>query len=300
MVLVNGWFFSMGRYAVFSGCSFTWGQGLWSYCPTDLKVPSVDEYINLGVPVPDVAHYFRCDNRFADLVSNHYHCQSIVKRHNGGTDDENIRFLYEVYNNKVTKHSLLTENVEWENVKFIVYQTTQAYRSPFTFFYKDEEYELFSQPGLQNLDRVQKVIRKGDLQYEDLPNLDIFFDWLIDNNLSVENFEKFHLTHMSQRILDALKYFEFEHNIKTFILCWTNEYPDYFLLDDFAKERLITLQHKEKEFISIESVMNSHPELMILNCPNRIHESGTDAHPSLDCHRMIADSIISKIGNPEF
>lgn len=285
----------MGRYAIFSGCSFTWGQGLWSYCPTELKVPNVDEYIHLGVPVPEVAHHFRCDNRFADLVAHRHDCEPIVKRHNGGTDDESIRFLHEVHNNKVTKHSLLTENVEWENVKLIVFQTTQAYRSPFTFFYKDEEYELFSEPGLQNLERVQKVIRDGGIRYEDQPNLDIFFDWLIDNNLTVENFEEFHLKHMSGRIIDTLKYFELEHNIKTLVLCWTSEYPEYFLSDDFMKERLVKLKHKGNEFVSIEAAMTVYPELEILNCPNRIHESGPDGHPSLDCHRMIADSILSKI-----
>lgn len=289
----------MSRYIIFSGCSFTWGQGLWSYFPTNLKIPTVDEYIQLGVPVPDSAQNFRCDYRFADLVSQHYHCKSIVKRHNGGTDAESLRFIHEVKNNKVTRHSLLSENVEWDNVKYIVFQTTQAYRSPFVFFHKGYEYELYSKPELQNLERIQKINRNSEnniINIEELPNIDIFLDWLIDNNLSVENFEKIHLDYMSTQIKNTLKHFEDEYNIKTLIVCWTDEYIHNFLNDIFTNDRLVRLNYKGSQFVSIERAMKSYPKLRIAYDTEKIHDSGPDGHPSLACHRMIADSIISKIG----
>ena len=33
----------------------------------------------------------------------------------------------------------------------------------------------------------------------------------------------------------------------------------------------------------------------ILNDDETVHESGTDGHPSLKCHRVIADSLIQKM-----
>jgi hypothetical protein len=299
MGLVNGWYFKMSRYIIFSGCSFTWGQGLWVYSPTKLKVPNVVEYIDLGHPIPFEADDFRINNRFANLVANHFGCWEIVKRQNGGTDEESLRFLHEVKNNKVTRHSLLTENVEWEGVKYIVFQTTQAYRSPFVFFYKGNEYELYSEPGLQNLERVQKINRNSEnniIDIEELPNIDIFLDWLIDNNLSVENFEKIHLDYMSTQIKNTLKYFEDEYNIKTLIVSWTDEYIDNFLNDTFTNDRLVRLNYKGNEFVSIEKAMKAYPNLEIINDTEKVHDSGADGHPSLECHRMIADSLISKIG----
>lgn len=52
--------------------------------------------------------------------------REIIKRHNGGTDEESIRFIDEIKQNNVHKHSLLTENVIWENVNYVIFQTTQA------------------------------------------------------------------------------------------------------------------------------------------------------------------------------
>jgi len=286
----------MGGSIIFAGCSFTWGQGLWSYCPSDLKIPTVDEYIEQGHPVPEEAEHFRIDNRFANLVGNHFDCKSIVKRHNGGTDEESIRFINEVKNNWVTEHSLLTVNVHWDTVKYIVFQTTQAYRSPYTFFYKDEEYEIFSTPNLQNLERVQKVIRHDNaVNYEELESLDLFFDYLIDNNISFDNFQKTFIEFQKNQIKNCLKYYEDTYNIKPLILCWTNEYVPLFLKDSWCRDKMVKLKYNNQDYHSISDLFRVNNKFEILNDKETIHKSGTDGHPSLKCHRLIADCIIEKI-----
>jgi len=295
----------MGGAIIFTGCSFTWGQGLWSYCPSDLKMPTVNQYIEEGYGVPDVGEFFRLDNRYASLVSNHFHSREIVKRWNGGTDDESIRFIEDVRKNWVTRHSLLTENVIWDNVRYIVFQTTQPYRSPFTFHYKNKEYQVISEPGMHNLERVTEIIRWTDedcpecdnniKQSIDHPNLDIFLDWLIDNNLSVDDFSEIHLTHMSNRIKECLKHYEETYGIKTLILSWTDEYLPYFTNDEFCNERLVRLKYNSKEFNCIQHLFQENNKFEILNDDETIHETGTDGHPSLKCHRVIADSLIEKI-----
>lgn len=295
----------MGGDIIFSGCSFTWGQGLWSYCPSDLKMPTVNEYIEQGYGVPDVGEFFRQDNRYASLVAKHFYSREIIKRWNGGTDDESIKFIEDVRKNWVTRHSLLTENVIWDNVKYIVFQTTQPYRSPFTFYHKNKEYQVISEPGMHNLERVQEIIRWSDKDCPECdnaiketiehPNLDIFLDWLIDNNLSVDDFAEIHLKHMSGRIKESLKHYEETYGIKTLIISWTDEYLPYFIKDKFCNERLVRLKYNSKEFNCIAHLFQENKKFEILNDDETLHETGTDGHPSLKCHRVIADSLIEKI-----
>lgn len=290
----------MGGSIIFAGCSFTWGQGLWSYCPTDLKVPTVNEYIEDNYPVPEVAEFFRIDNRFAGLVSKRFDARQIVKRYNGGTDEESLRFIKEVENNWVTDHSLLTTNVAWDTVKYIIFQTTQPYRSPFTFHYKGKEYQVFSTPNLRNLERVQEVVYHGEKDgrthsYIEHDNIDIFLDYLIDNNISVEDFEKIHLEFMTNEIKKTLKHYEETHNIKTLLLVWTDDYLHNFLNDEWCNERLVRLNYNNKTFNSIQELFREDNKFEILNDDETVHESGNDGHPSLKCHRVIADSLIQKM-----
>lgn len=64
----------MGGDIIFAGCSFTWGQGLWSYSPTKLKVPTVNEYLK-GAGIPEPADIFRIENRWATQVAMRFHAK---------------------------------------------------------------------------------------------------------------------------------------------------------------------------------------------------------------------------------
>ena len=288
----------MGGDFIFTGCSFTWGQGLWSYCPTKLKVPMVNDYL-AGAGIPEPADIFRTENRWATQVAHKFYAREIIKRHNGGTDEESIRFINEVKNNNVNRHSLLTENVIWERVHYVIFQTTQAYRSGFCFHQNGNEYRIFSESNLENLERIQKIKRDKDgyINYEeDVPGgIDVFLDWLIDNNYTVEDFEKLHTKYMSDEILKTLKNLEEEHNIPTLIVCWTDEYLPYFLNDEFASKRLVKLKYNEKEFNTISCIIEEYNELEIQHDSNTLHDDGGDGHPSLECNRIIRDAVIDKI-----
>tara|TARA_Y100000389_G_C17342984_1_gene454358 strand:- start:37 stop:954 length:918 start_codon:yes stop_codon:yes gene_type:complete len=283
---------------IFAGCSFTWGQGLWSYSPTKLKVPTVNEYLK-GAGIPEPADIFRMENRWASEVAQRLHSREIIKRHNGGTDEESIRFIDEVKGNNVNRHSLLTENVIWEKVKGVIFQTTQAYRSGFEFFQNGSEYCIFSESNLKNLERVNKIKRDnlGNINdVEDVDNgIDIFLDWLIDNNHTVEDFEKLHTEFMSNKILNKLKNLEKEENIPTLLICWTPEYLPYFLNDKFASERLVKLKYNGKEFNTISCIIDEYKELEIQHDSNTLHDDGGDGHPSLECNRIIRDAVLDKI-----
>ena len=139
--------------------------------------------------------------------------------------------------------------------------------------------------------------KDGYINYEeDVPGgIDIFLDWLIDNNYTVEDFEKLHTKYMSDEILKTLKNLEEEHNIPTIIVCWTDEYLPHFLNDEFASKRLVKLKYNEKEFNTISCIIEEYNELEIQHDSNTIHDDGGDGHPSLECNRIIRDSVIDKI-----
>jgi len=299
---------------IFTGCSFTWGQGLWSYCTTKHKVPTVTEYID-GAGVPDAAIRFLERNRWPHIVAKAFKAREIIKRNNGGTDDESLRFINQVKENHVSKETLLTQNVEWDTVKLCVFQTTQLYRSSFYFNYKGEDYRVFSEPSKRNFDRIEKVQITDEngieLQYpiilEETKKFDVFINWLIDNNYSIEEFEKILIDTMCNRIKNKLKELEEKYNIQTLIVCWTDEYVEKILSDDWLSKRLVKIQHDKAlpsdkntivttEYNCIDDAMQYSPELIISkDNKNRLHPSGDDEHPSLECHKIIAESVVNKI-----
>ncbi len=299
----------MGGDFIFTGCSFTWGQGLWSYCTTKHKVPTVTEYID-GAGVPDAGIRFLEGNRWPHRVAQTFKAREIVKRNNGGTDDESIRFINQVKENHVSKETLLTQNVAWDDVKLCVFQTTQLYRSSFYFNYKGEDYRVFSEPSKRNFDRIEKLQKTDEngieLQYpiilEETKNFDVFINWLIDNNYSIEDFEKILIDEMCNRIKNKLKELEEKYNIQTLIVCWTDEYLEKILSDDWLSKRLVKIHHDNNadnctiEYNCIQDLQLYYPELVISkDSRNRLHPSGDDEHPSLECHKIIAKSVVNKI-----
>jgi hypothetical protein len=280
---------------IFAGCSFTWGQGLWSYYPTKWYVPKCWEYTAEGAPIPPAAEEFKEDNRYPGLVSKEFHAKQIVKKTNGGTDDESLRFIEQVRTNVVDKHNMLVTNTDWEEIHTIIIQTTDSYRSPFLFEYKNQKYEIYSSPGYQFLTSLVKVkFEDNVLIHEEQPNFDIFIDWLIDNNLTVDDFQRIHVKKMMDRIEEAFKNLEKEGK-KVLLLSWTNCYLEEIKKRNYFDDKFVKLNYLDQEFDSIHDLMQKYKYFIIDYDDEVIHDSGGDAHPSLFCHQIIANSIISKI-----
>ena len=83
--------------------------------------------------------------------------------------------------------------------------------------------------------------------------------------------------------------------IRDRILCWTGEYLMDFVFDSWLSKRLIKINYFGTNFNTIEEMFFANKELEIRNDPRVIHESGNDGHPSLNCHKHIASSIINTI-----
>lgn len=295
-----------GGWIIFAGCSFTWGQGLWSYCSnTKWYVPTVNEYTSMpdDAPIPRIAEEFRKDNRFAGIVSKKYHANPIIKRWNGGTDEESIRFIDDVKRNKVHPHSLIEVNSEWDNISTIVFQTTQLYRSHFFFHHKGQEYGIRAHPGHHGLSVLDKIIRNENYNeemyanhysLEEQPNVDIFLDWLIDNNLKIEDFQKLHAIQMMDTIENTFKKLEKEGK-SVVLLSWKDDYLDEIKKRPYFDDKFIKLEYMGETFDCIEHLMIKHPSMQIQFDNEKVHNDGGDGHPSLKCHKIIAESLIKKL-----
>lgn len=286
----------MKKYIIFAGCSFTWGQGLWSYLDTDQHVPSYEEWIFEDHPLPPGSHSIRKKLRFPKIVADHFGKTEIVKKINGGTDVESIRFINEVFDTDKIAYHLTDINCDYDDVEYIIFQTTQIYRSPFYFTHKGEKYRIHSEPSGRKLDSLYKIIVDGNFYQEEIrmDSLDVFFDWMVGNDYSVDDFIKIIYDNTVNEIEKCLKFFE-SKGIKTKIFCWQEEQLSRIFDSEFLSNRFIYLKYNGNEYTTIEGLYNDYPELSLANDPSVLHFTGTDEHPSKKCHEIIAKSIIENI-----
>lgn len=271
------------------GCSFTWGQGLWYYYDTNEYIPNTHEYLQNIKPIPQSALDFKNKNNWSGLVSEYFNTSYIMKSLNGGTDYESIDFINKEIFDK-------NEDIEW-----LIFQTTQLYRSPFIFELDGELYAVNSEPNKQNLDEVT-LLSDGKYYGTHIPqkNFDKFYDWAHQNDINPSKFSEFNLLNMADSIENILKKCE-ERGIKTAILCWTDEYLTEILKSKFLCDRFIRLNYQDKKYTHIDDLQKKNLEFFIAKDTKKLHKSGDlsqsrdDWHPSLECHKIIAKSVINHI-----
>ena len=297
---------------IYAGCSFTWGQGLWMYYEgDDVHVPSAQEYTIEHKRIPEQAFKLRKTLGWPQMVSDYLGTEPIVKRYNGGCDEETVRFIEMVFGEPPHHKGMLKENFDLDEVEYIIIQTTQPYRSPFYFDYKGQRYMVKGTPNLRNLDHVNRIAGFGEelftalghliIEEENLP-LEIFLDYLIDNGKTLDDFKHEHIQRWTNELSKILKKY---HDLgkKVYLLSWTDEYLDYIKKDSFLNERFIKLTYKDKVYDCIEYLQvneDKEGERMYIdtenyNNPNR--KPGMDTHPSKLCHKIIAENVIQAISN---
>ena len=271
------------------GCSFTWGQGLWYYHDTNEYVPTTYEYLHNVKKIPQSSLDFKDKNNWPGLVSSHFNTSYMMKSWNGGTDHESIQFI----NTDVFDKN---EDIEW-----LIFQTTQLYRSPFEFEVDGKKYIVKSEPDKENLAEIN-LLADGHYDGLHVPQKDFgkFFDWAHQNKINPAKFCEMNLLTVMDNIENVLKKCE-ERGIKTAILCWTEEYLTEIIRRKFLTDRFIRLNYNGYEYSHIDDLQQKNPQLFIAKDTSKLHKSGDgfpstdDWHPSLDCHKIIADNVINFI-----
>ena len=265
---------------LFGGCSFTWGQGLYFYSDLPkLKYP-LNEFTYKREELTDAHLRFKDIHRFPRLVANHFNTFEIVKGQNGGGEDETFDFFKTAFSSdKNNTPHFTSDRFDYEDIEYIIIQTSQIWRNKYHFVLNGvEEHAMIS-------------ISNNHHGY----NWDKLLEWLIQNNKTVEEIIDEHLKIQYNRFLNEVKFYE-DKGIKVRFLCWEKDLYELVKNNPYLMSRFIVLKYKDKYYNTIREMHDNNEHLKIKfdtdffgsNIPD-------DHHPSMECHKVIAESIISNL-----
>lgn len=251
---------------VFAGCSFTWGQGLYFYSKMstiDYSNPnsySVSKVTNAHKRYKDVL-------RFPRLVANHFETFEVVKQNNGGSDDHSIDFLNHLFDSK------MDTKMYDDEISHIIFQTSELIRNQFHFTYKGVDHTIFLDPKNETLYR-----------------------WMIENDTDFFNLMKMFKEQVFSRIKESFVKFE-QRGIVCKILCWRDDYISLIKSDTFFDGKFINFEYKGETYDCIDYLIKTNKGMSISTDDINLNKVIDDDHPSKECHRLIADSIIKHLEN---
>jgi hypothetical protein len=310
---------------VFTGDSFTWGQGLYFYSNLDdVYYPNECEYIGDKVKI---SHVMYKDNiRFSKLVVNHFNTFEHSKRTNGGSDDISFDFLKLCFDKefyeKFSHLDWLTHRIspdvdclDYNEIDYIIFQTSVTERNSFDFELNIKDVKLTweeKQSIQENPESVGPHFTSDNSLWDvDFWNKDnqtfrisvanpqpvihkLFIEWLMQNNLTLDEWQDSFYKERTKILKKELIKYE-ENGIKVRLLIWIDKNYDYMKDDVWFTDRIIKLDYKDG-YNTIEKLMSENNEMMI-STDDTFNPRIKDNHPSKRCHEVLAKSIIKKIEN---
>lgn len=272
------------RGMIFAGCSFTWGQGLYYYSnmPTLVEPPANQYQVDY---VKDTHIEYMKSQRFPRLIANHFNTYELCQPWNGGASysihDWWQRCFMDKDNPEKNKgnHPAIPPTYNYEDISHVFYQFTQWHRahSP---AWLDNPYPSSHSDVLGNAK---------------------FVEWLINNNLTVDQYIDRAKRKDLQDVKEFLQTFS-NKGIKVHVMSWPADLVEYIEQDDWLRNRLIKFDYNGVRYPSIEHMTDTtinqqivNPELTIYRDIEEFDVTPKDMHPSKLCHRVIADSIIKHL-----
>jgi hypothetical protein len=281
---------------IFAGCSYTWGQGLYYYSNLETLRDQVNPWgYTRGIANP-AHHKFKEKVRYPRIVADHFKSFEIVHPQNGGANDVIVQYWKNCFTNRDKNAELLTEahgnvptrieQIEYEEVSHVVFQVTQWMRDLYEIEYEGEKIKLPMQWFWDNnpsrdrpyRDILEKYLEKEGMVYGELNG----------------SFQEKALNDIKRFLVECE-----EHGIKTYILLWPHEFIKIIEKDEWLKERWITFDYNGNNYQCIEHMNLANPEFEIYKDYDNFKTPPQDSHPSLKCHRIIADNVIKFIKNKE-
>jgi len=262
---------------IFTGCSYTWGQGLYFY--SNLPYMVYPQYENIWdshwITQAQLLH--KDTLRYPRLVANHFNTFEVVKKFNGGSDLSSLEFLSDIFNNPNNDITFT-----YDEISHIVIQISSISRNEYPFDVVEDRIKKFKNiKDINALHRYQKMYEDTHHQFEELTFTDVAE---IISDIIISDIER------------ELKKYELV-GIKTYIMSWENEIIPYIKTNEWLRDRWITFNFNNTEFESIYDLQHSDDRLTIATDYKTLGKKINDHHPSKLCHRVIADSVIQKIEN---
>jgi len=274
---------------IFAGDSFTWGQGLHHYSTLpNVVLPKDNQFVKSEYT--DSHLNFIKTIRFPRIVANYFETFEIVHLENGGNEDasfELINHCLQIENNPMRNH-FYKEKYKFEDIAYIILQTSQPDRNKFKFVLKGKEY-FFNAGYAYNKPKKDFELNMADF--------DIFNEWLESNNKTYEEWQSVDLlNYIVNNIKEKFIFYE-KMGIKTKLLCWTHDYINIIKNDKFLNERFITLKYNDNEYNCIQDLTTENSNLIIRNDFKNLKNPPMDSHISKECHNVIANNIIENINS---
>lgn len=290
---------------VFAGCSFTWGQGLYYY--SNLKhIPKFEDWIKDYGLMTNAPINYKNTIRFPRLVANHFSTFEVCRETNGGSDEMSFKFLEILFTrdkvaNNLQHFSFLTSQFyEYDEIEYIVFQSSQPQRCSYNITYEDKVYRVYINDNNSNRTRVTVIKNNGqEFNLSEDEGLDIIYKWLIENNLTIDELYDLHIKNQVDIMRNNFMFYE-SKGIKIKLLLWTNDLLESILKDNYLKSKLIPLYHNNKKFLTIDDMFIYDETFLIENDINGFNGSipdiaKRDRHPSKRLNEILAKNIITSI-----
>lgn len=261
---------------VFAGCSFTWGQGLYYYS----NLPTLVEpqaYVYDRSALKETHIEFMKSVRFPRIVANHFETFELTQPFNGGSTYSILDWWKCTFSKSDNAaQDILTVRYDYSDISHVVFQFTQWQRSSAKIKYKNNEF--------------------GTLTHHThfTEHRNIFFEWLEENNMTFDEYIELSKQQDIVDIKNFLQNFE-NHGVKTSVLTWPDDMVSSIKNDIWLKERYIDFEYEGNTYGSIESLIKNNKYLEIINDYSSFIEPPKDGHPSLKCHKIIAENTIRKL-----
>jgi hypothetical protein len=259
---------------VFAGCSHTYGHGLWYYSGLD-NIPYGDQNLEIFHNKSSYRNFTEA-RRFPRLVAQHFDTYEVVKQNTSGTDEVSIEFINFLFDSQA---SVLWSNQKYEyhEIDYIVFQTTFIDRSNLEVEKNGEKKSIRLGTDINEAGHIVNTVKE----------------------YGINSFDEYMSLLQSQMFSKIKKTFQFyeSKNIKCRILCWTKDYLDLIKKDEWMFERFIPLQHNGKTYdCALDLVSDGNDHFQILYDHDYFGtNTPKDYHPTLEFHKVIANSIIKKI-----
>ena len=248
---------------IFAGCSFTYGHGLWQY--TKEEGMSKDDVWVSPKEFPVSLDFMR-KNRFPRLVSKYFGTLEVIRDFTSGSDKLSLEFVPELLRFNTWEPKWAKVDLDFSEISHLVFQTSYLDRC--------------------SLIKDGKEIWIGDLAkvWKNYPN--------ISPNVK-EFWTELKITYYN-KIRDLFLFLE-DKGIKCYMLAITDDYFDLIKNDEFIKSRFIDIEYNGTTFKNFGDLFAFDKKLMIINDTDNFEDPPKDFHPSLKCHRIVANSIIKKL-----
>lgn len=255
---------------IFVGCSFTHGHGLWHYGDFS-NTPSVDaDDYNRRYALIRYASI----HRFPRLVSNHFNTWEFVRDDYSGDDEDSVGILHKMFkiDERLYYYGNQFDVYNFEDISHVIFQTSYIDRC--SYIYNSETKDRLNLNEIEENKQIEILLKWGFSNIEDFYNK-LIEQWYCEIRNLFDIFES--------------------KGIKCYMMSITNDYLELIENDSFIKDRFIKINYEGIEFNTISELMQYDESLIIKNDYVNLKNPPLDSHPSLECHKIIANSIIKKI-----